>query len=226
MKISKNTLSILKNFSVINPGIQFKKGNVLRTISNQKNIYAKCVVEENFPTDFAIYDLSQFLSIISLDKNEIELEFDDKNIIVYSLNHRSKTYYRGCSSSMIIIPPEKDITMPSDDVQFSLSESDFKWILNSAAVLSNPHISVMSIDNSIRIVANNTQDNSAHIQELNLETETKHNFNFVFKTENISKILPGSYDVKISSKGIAHLTNLNINLEYFITTEVGSSFEL
>lgn len=225
MKISKNTLTILRNFSSINPGIQFKIGRVLKTISNQKNIYAKCTVDEIFPQDFAIYDLSQFLSVISLDKNEIELEFDNMNVVVYSLNRRSKTYYRGCSSNMIVIPPEKEITMPSVDVEFSLTENDFKWILNSASVLGNPHISVKSIGNSIRILANNVQDDSAHVQELNLEAETDHNFNFIFKTENLSKILLGSYDVDISSKGIAHLKNTGIDLEYFITTETGSSFE-
>lgn len=225
MKISKNTLSILKNFANINPGIQFKPGNILRTISNQKNIFAKCLVDENFPIDFSIYDLSQFLSVMSLDKNEIELDFGDKNIVIYSLNRRSKTYYRGCSSNMIVIPPEKEITMPSNDVEFTLTENDFRWILNSASVLGNPHISIKSIGNSIRILANNVQDDSAHVQELNLETETEHNFNFIFRTENLSKILLGSYDVEISSKGIAHLKNTGIDLEYFITTESGSSFE-
>ena len=225
MKISKNTLSILKNFANINPGIQFKPGNILRTISNQKNIFAKCLVDENFPIDFSIYDLSQFLSVMSLDKNEIELDFGDKNIVIYSLNRRSKTYYRGCSSNMIVIPPEKEISMPSNDVEFTLTENDFRWILNSASVLGNPHISIKSIGNSIRILANNVQDDSAHVQELNLETETEHNFNFIFRTENLSKILLGSYDVEISSKGIAHLKNTGIGLEYFITTESGSSFE-
>lgn len=224
MKLSKNTLVILKNFSTINPGIEFKRGQILSTISNQKNILAKCTIEETFPVDFAIYDLSQFLSIVSLDKNEIELEFEDKNIVIYSLNRRSKTYYRGCASSMIEVPPKKEIVIPSKEVEFTLSESDFKWILNSASVLGNPHISIKSIDNSIRILANNIQDDSVHVQELNLETETEHNFNFVFKTENLSKILLGSYDVEISAKGIAHFTNIGIDLEYFITTELGSSF--
>lgn len=226
MNISKNTLAILKNFSNINTGIQFIPGNVLKTISNKGNIFAKCIVAEQFPVDFSIYDLHKFLSVLSLDKtNEIELEFDNKNVIVYSLNRRSKIYYRGCLSSMIIVPPAKEISMPSEDISFTLSESDFKWILNTAAVLGNPNISVTSTGNNVTILVNNSQDDSAHVQELKLDVDTEHSFNFIFKTENLVKLLLGSYEVKLSQKGIAYFKNCSgIDLEYFVTVETGSSF--
>lgn len=225
MNLSKNTLTILKNFSSINPGIQFKPGNVLRTISNKGNIFAKCAVQEDFPVEFSIYDLPKFLSIISLDRGDIELEFDNKNVIVYSLNRRSKTHYRGCLSSMIVVPPEKKISLPTTDLSFNLTESDFKWILNSAAVLGNSNIVIKSIDDYVTLVVTNVQDDSSHLQELKLDVETSHNFSFIFRTDQLVKILLGSYEVEISSIGIARFINKSgFDLEYFVTMESGSKF--
>ena len=72
--LSKTTLDVLKNFSTINSSIVFRQGSTVRTISNAENILAKFTGEEIFPTDFAIYDLSQFLSGISLFDNQ-SIEF-------------------------------------------------------------------------------------------------------------------------------------------------------
>ena len=49
MKLSENTVSVLKSFAVINQGIEFKEGSTIQTISPQKSIMAKAVVDDQFP---------------------------------------------------------------------------------------------------------------------------------------------------------------------------------
>ena len=226
MKLSDNTLTVLKNFGSINQGILFKKGKTLRTVSTGKNILAKATITDEIPSDFGIYDLNEFLSVVSLHKNDLELEFDDKNVVISGQKGRSKIKYRFCESNMIIVPPEKELQMPDPEISVSLSESDFKWILDSANVLGSPQIAIQSDGVVVKVVTLDVTNDASHTQALELETEGSGNkYRMIFKTENIQKILSGGYEIKVSSKGIAHFKNTKFPIEYYITTEVGSTFE-
>lgn len=226
MKLSDNTLTVLKNFGNINQGILFKKGKTLRTVSTGKNILAKATIPDDIPSDFGIYDLNEFLSVVSLHKNDLELEFDDKNVVISGQKGRSKTKYRFCESNMIIVPPEKELQMPDPEISITLSESDFKWILDSANVLGSPQIAIQSDGDIVKVVTLDVSNDASHTQALELETEGSGNkYRMIFKTENIQKILSGGYEIKVSSKGIAHFKNTKFPIEYYITTEVGSTFE-
>ena len=134
MKLSSQTLNVLKNYASINQGIVFKKGNTISTMSAQKNILSEATIPDEIPQGFGIYDLNNFLSVVSLNKDP-EIEFDEKNAIIKSLNGRSKIKYRFTEASMIVTPPEKKITLPSVDATFTLTEEDFAWIQKTSAVL-------------------------------------------------------------------------------------------
>ncbi len=144
MKLSSDTINLLKNFASINQGIYFKQGKTIKTVSPQKNIMAEVTVDENFPVDFGVYDLNNFLSVISLHKDDPTLNFEDKNILISGLKGRSKIKYRFCEPSMIVVPPEKNIVMPDPEIRFTLNAEDFDWVLRAAAVLSSPHIAIES----------------------------------------------------------------------------------
>ena len=226
MKLSDNTLAVLKNFGNINQGIFFKKGKTLRTVSTGKNILAKAEIPDVIPSDFGIYDLNEFLSVVSLHKNDLQLDFDQKNVLISGQKGRSKIKYRFCEPTMIVIPPEKELQMPDPEISISLSSDDFKWILDSANVLGSPQIAIESDGTVVKIVTFDASNDSAHTQALELDSEgTGNKYKMIFKTENIQKVLSGPYDIKISSKGIAHLKNTKFPIEYYITTEVGSTFE-
>ena len=81
MKLSENTISILKNFASINQSILIKSGSKIRTMPKLKTILAQAEVEEVFPKDFAIYDLNQFLNGLSLHQDP-ELDFSNDNYLV------------------------------------------------------------------------------------------------------------------------------------------------
>lgn len=224
MKISNETIEILKNFSSINSGILFRKGNVLSTVSQQKNILADAKIAETIPQEFGIYDLNNFLSVLSLFKDGAELEFDSKHVIITGMSGRSKIKYRFTDPSMIVVAPEKRPNLPSVDVNFSLSEEDFVWILRTASVLKVPNISIMSDGEKVYLTAFDSNDDSAHTNSVELlGVDSSNRFNLVFKAENL-KLIPGNYNVEISSKGIAKFDDPVKEMTYYITLETSSKY--
>jgi len=215
MKLSNETLTVLKNFSSINQGIQFKQGTKLTTVSAGKTVLAQANLKDEFPQDFCVYDLNQFLSVHSLHKDS-DLSFDDSNVIFKS--GRSSTKYRKTAKEMIVTPPEKEITLPSVDVSFTLSEEDYNNIMKVASVLSSPHIAVESDGDAVQLVAFDALDNSAHTNSIQVGEGNGNKYKIVFKTENI-KLIPGSYEVQISFKGIGHFKNTKDDIQYWIAFE-------
>jgi len=223
MKLSDNTLTLLKNFATINQGIMFKKGKTLRTVSSQKNVMAEATINEEIPTDFGVYDLNNFLSVLSLHKDDPVLDFQDNNVLISGLQGRSKIKYRFCAPHMIVAAPDKAIAMPEPEISLSLSQEDFDWILKAASVLSSPFIAVESDGSKLSVTTFDPQNDSAHTESLEITTSDK-KFKMLFKVENL-KMVSGSYDVKISSKGISNFKHKTLNLQYWIATETGSKYE-
>jgi len=225
MKLSSETLSVLKNFGAINQGIYFKKGKTLKTVSSHKNILAEVTIQEDIPKDFGIYDLNNFLSVVSLYKDDPSFEFEDKQMMIVGNKGRLKLEYRFCDVNTIVTPPEKSFQMPEAEVNFVLTAEDFECVLRAASVLSSPHIAVESDGKKIYIVTLDLQNDAANKQALEIADGNGDVFKMVFKAENISKVLQGSYDVTISSKGVSHFKNKNVPLQYYISTESGSKYE-
>jgi hypothetical protein len=225
MKLSNETISVLKNFGAINQGILFKKGKTLKTVSSHKNILAEVDIKEDIPAEFGIYDLNNFLSVISLHKDDPSFEFDDKQVTIVGNKGRSKTKYRFTSANMIVTPPEKALTMPDAEIKFDLTAEDFDWVLRAAGVLASPQIAIESDGKKVSIVTLDLQNDSAHTDALEIANGNGNKYKMIFKTENITKVLAGTYEVSISSKGISHFKNKNLPLQYWITTEQGSKFE-
>jgi hypothetical protein len=225
MKLSNETVAILKNFGAINQGILFKPGKTLKTVSSHKNILAEVSIKEDIPAEFGIYDLNNFLSVISLHKDDPSFEFDEKQVTIVGNKGRSKIKYRFTPSNMIVTPPEKQLTMPDAEIKFELTAEDFEWVMRAASVLSSPQVAIESDGKKVSIVTLDLQNDSAHTDALEISEGNGNKFKMVFKTENITKIMPGSYDVFISSKGISHFKNKNVPLQYWVTTEAGSKFE-
>lgn len=220
MKLSENTVSTIKNFSTINTGLFFKAGNVLRTVSPFKTVLAEATIDETIPSDFGIFDLNQLLSILSLHKEAPEVTVSGNNLVVQGYEGRSKITYRCCDATMIKTPPDKNITLPSEDVSFLLSEKDLEWTLRAAGVLASPNLAVVGYTGgslSLRIL--DAQNDSAHTDTLELGPHSGENINVIFKTENW-KFIPGNYQVTISTKGVAHFQNQQRKLQYFVATEM------
>ena len=220
MKLSDSTLSLLKNFSTINQSILFKKGNKLRTISVMKNIMAEATITEELPKDFGIYDLGQFLNGMGLHQSP-ELDFANDSYVVIK-EGRMRTKYFFADANVIITPPEKPITLPSEDVTFDLSTDQLDKLLKAAAVYQLPDLSAVGENGVVKLVVRDKKNDTSNDFAITVG-ETESTFSFNFKVENI-KILPGTYDVVVSQKLLSRFTSKNHDLTYYIALEPDSTF--
>ena len=194
MKLSENTLSILKNFSSINQSILFKQGNKLRTISVMKNILAEATIDEELPKDFGIYDLNQFLNGIDVLYKNPEFDFqNDGYVVIKEGRMRSKFFF--ADPNVIITPPDKAIELPSEDVTFDLGTEQLNKLLKAANLYQLPDLSVVGEDGVVKLVVRDKKNETSNIFSI-IVGETESVFAFNFKVENI-KILPGTYDVVV-----------------------------
>ena len=217
VKFDDNTLSILKNFSSINQSLLFKPGSFLATISPTKTIMARANVDLGLESTFAIYDMSKFLSAMSLFTAP-ELIVNDKFLTMQSDGR--KLNYTFADPSLIVSPPDKEIKLPSVDVEFELKNEVLTTVLKASGVLALPEISVLGEDGVISICATDSKNPSGDVYSIEVGN-TENAFRAIFKTENL-KMIPGDYDVKISSKGISCFTGRDV--EYFVAVESNSSF--
>ena len=220
MKLSDSTLSLLKNFSTINQSILFKQGTRLRTISVMKNILAEATIDEEFPKDFGIYDLNQYLNGLGLYTSP-ELDFDNDGYVVIK-EGRSRSKYFFADPSVIITPPEKSIELPSEDVTFDLSTDQLDKLLKAAAIYQLPDLAVVGKDGVVKVVVRDKKNDTSNDFAITVG-ETDATFSFNFKVENI-KILPGTYTVVVSQKLLSRFTNKNQDLVYYIALEPDSTF--
>jgi hypothetical protein len=220
MKLSEKTLAILKNFSSINQSILIKKGNKLRSISVMKNILAEAKVEETFEKDFAIYDLNQFLNGLGLHQDP-DLDFEnDSHVIIREGKRRVKYFF--ADPEVIVSPPEKEISLPSEDVCFQLEHSQMEKLIKASAVYQLPDLSAIGENGVIKLVVRDKKNDTSNEYSI-VVGETDKEFTFNFKVENI-KIIPGSYDVVVSEKLLSKFTNERYNLSYWIALEPDSNF--
>ena len=220
MKLSDKTLVILKNFAGINNSILVKRGDNLRTISLAKNILAEANINEEFPRDFAIYDLNQFLNGLGLHQDP-ELDFREDSFLSIREGKRRVKYFFA-DPQVITAPPEKTLTLPTEDVCFQLDSVTLEKLLKAAAVYQLPDLSAIGEAGVVKLVVRDKKNDTSNEFAI-VVGETKDEFSFNFRVENI-KIIPGAYDVVVSSKLLSKFSNTQYDLQYYIALEPDSTF--
>jgi len=221
MKLSDKTLSVLKNFSSINQSILFKQGSKLRTISVMKNILAEATITEEFTKDFGIYDLNQFLNVNTSIFKSPDLDFsNDGYVVIREGKMRQRFFF--ADPNVIVVPPEKEISLPSEDVCFELSTEQLNTLIKAAAVNQLPDISAVGEAGVVKLVVRDKKNDTSNDFAV-VVGETENEFCFNFKVENI-KVLPGTYEVVVSQKLLSRFTSKNHDLTYYIALEPDSTF--
>ena len=221
MKLSDKTINLLKNFSSINQSILIKEGDSIRTISVMKNILAEAKVPEEFPKDFGIYDLNQFLNAISSLHVNPELDFSNNEYLLIREGKKRNRFFFA-DPNVIVSPPEKSITLPSEDVSFELDTQVLGTLMKAAAIYQVPDLSVVGEAGVVKLVVHDKKNDTSNTHE-EIVGETDEEFCFNFKVENI-KILPGTYEVVISKKLLSRFESKNHELTYYIALEPDSTF--
>ena len=221
MKLSENTISILRNFSDINQNILFKPGKNVATMSTMKNIMARAEVEEDFEQEFGVYDLPEFLRALDSFQQPV-LKFNGAaNLKIQDEKSTLSARYAFADKSTLTTP-QKQITMPDKTVAFTLKHNDYESVKKLYTNLSLPDLAFKGEKGKIKLVAldkknNNSNESSINIGECDVE------FTAYVKTENM-KIIPGDYDVALSKAKIAHFINKKVNIQYWIALEADSVF--
>ena len=215
MKLSNETREVLKNYSTINANLLVTSGNQLTTMSQMKNIVSTANLPDTFDTEFAIYDLNEFLSAMSLFEDP-PLEFGDKSVSISQGGQSLKYFY---SDPTVVTTPKSNITMPEPDAIFTLTQSVFNQILKASSVLGVPDMVLDINDNGVmKLRVSDRKNDTSNSFSVEVGEGGSPNQKFFFKVENL-KLLSGDYQVKVSSKGISNFKNINKDIEYFIALE-------
>ena len=227
MKLSDRTIRILTNMSKINKSIQFKEGNELSSLSIQKNVFATTEIEETFPQNFAIYDLDEFLKVMSLTDNQGDLIFDNQAFVTVRTN-RTQAKYFFADPSIVTQPPEKKPGLPSMECEFDLDISDLNRIRTALSIYGHlEDIAIVGKNGTISIQIQDRENPSSNTYSIAVGS-TDATFSFELKSENIYKLdysnSISSYSVKISKSGVSQWVSSD-GVTYLIALEPDSSYE-
>jgi len=217
MKISAKTIGILKNFSTINPSIVIKEGNVLSTMSTSKTIIAKATIDETFPRVVPIYQLNQFLGGLSLFETP-EVEFEDKFLVISENLYQNRQVYGDVS--LISSPPDKELKLPSIDVDVKLTNKDFSTVKRALANFGLPEIAIVGDGNNVSVETVDVKNEASSSFRV-IVGETDKSFKAVFRAENM-KMMDGDYNIQISSRLISKFVGVDVT--YWIAVESSSVF--
>ena len=228
MNLSNETVSVLKNFASINQNLVIKSGSNISTMSAMKNIVASAEVKEDFPTEFGIYDLNEFLASVSLfDKPS--LDFKDDFVVMTEDGSSGKVLKYWYSDPSVVTTVTKEITMPECEVSFSLENGLLSNVQKAAAIIGVPDMVLEGMDSGIALLKvtdkNNATANDYAVKiDVNNDDGKNHPYKFWFKVENL-KLLSGTYDIGVSSKNISHFVNTNVGIQYWIALEPESKYD-
>ena len=222
MNLSENVLSVLKNYATINPNVVIAEGNVIKTISEAKNVLSQATCDVTFPTTFGIYDLPEFLSVLSLVDNP-RLQFESKYLTVGDEVGRSRIKYYYSEIDMLT-QPTKEIITPECEVSFTLDRQTLSKIRKASSVLGHSEVSLSVIDNVLALSVIDHSDPTSNVFTIDVDGKFEDkNFNFILNISNL-KMIDGDYQVGLSSKLISHFVNKQFNIEYWVALEKNSTY--
>ena len=219
MNLSKETLTLIRNFAGINGSIMLKEGNTLATISEGKNVMAMATIPESFPQDFGIYDLNEFLGAVGIFSNTV-LDFQDKFVTI-SDGGTSKIKYFAAGEGIVKAAPST-IKFPEPDVSFTLTHEQLAMILKTSSALKAGDVAITGDGSTLRVIVSDKKNATSNAYQVDLGA-TDQEFKANLKVENL-KMLPGDYEVAISSKKISRFKNTTADLTYYVAIEADSEF--
>ena len=202
MKISHDTLTLLKNFASINGNIFIREGNILATVSAGKNILARTTISESFPKDFAIYDLNSLLGLLTL-MEEQDVEFNEASLRI-SKDGSEFEYYQ--------IDPVYTFTLTAEQISM---------IQRAASIVSAPTVSLVSSGGQVTLKVGDPANAASNSYKKVIGTADV-DFDARLKVENL-KVIPDTYEVSLGRKKAMRLKSTSRDLVYFLAMEPSST---
>lgn len=210
MKLTKRTQAILKNFAGINQSIIIEPGNKLQTISNVKDVFAKAEIEETFEQTVAIYDVNEFLNVVSLFEDP-DLEFTENSVKISQGNMKQVYYY--ADPGIITRPPAKGVNLPSVEVEAKLSREQIQSLIKAAGL--NDATSLTFTNGNVKV----WNANVANSNVFEIEGVANHNADYELSVavEKL-KMVADDYNINICAKGLSHFEGTQ-GIEYFVALQ-------
>jgi len=219
MKISKQTIEILKNFSQINSNILIREGNVLSTISIGKNIFARATVAETFPKEIGVYDLNSLINLLSFSSDVNEIEFGDKSLSVSSNGGTFEYYY--ADSSILCVAPDKTISL-QPHFSFNLTAADIQLVSKAASITGATTLSIVGNDGKATLVIGDPKVSSTNNYKKELgETELEFKVNLAL--DNFKVMQNCDYTVELSKKKFIYMHSAARELSYWFAMDTDST---
>lgn len=225
MELSNFTMQVLKNFASINSNIVIKPGNTIMTVAEAKNVLASATVDETFPQEFGIYDLSEFLSVLGLVDSP-RVRFEEHSMLIGDQVGRAQIKYF-FSDPENLTAPTKVIGMPEANVSFTLDQTTLNSLKRAASALGHSEVSITGTKNLITLSVIDKDNHTSNTYSINVDgTADTDSFNFILNITNL-KLIPADYKVEISSRLISQFTSLNLDKEikYWIALEKSSTYK-
>lgn len=213
MQISQATIQVLKNFAQINTNILVREGSELRTISTMKDIFAVAKVEEDFPQEFAIYDLTSLLALLTLNENQ-EVEFGEKSLKIVKDAGEFEYFY--ADPSIIVFPPNKNVTV-DQHFGFNLTKEELTTIMKAAAIVSAPAINFIGKGGKVMLTVGDPKTPASNSYK-KVVGESEHEFNVQLAVGNL-KVIAEAYEVSLSKKKYIQFKNEERGLNYVLAAD-------
>jgi hypothetical protein len=222
MQLTENVQQVLKNFATINPNIVVESGNVVKTLSEGRNIFGKATIDAEFPIKFGVYDLNEFLGVLGLVDSP-QLSFEETHVNIGDASGRSKIRYFFTDTDHLT-SPSKDIVMPSSEVKINIGADTLNKIKRASSALGHSELSIKANNGSVSLTVFDSGNTTSNTFTIDVDGEYESDqFNFILSIPNL-KLLPGDYKVSISSKLISHFLNTTTSAEYWIALEKSSTY--
>ncbi len=226
MKLTENTIQILKNFAGINPNIVINKGSVIKTMAEAKNVLATATIEDEFPSTFGIYDLNEFLGVLNLlDSPTFTPDAGFATISDGTGRQKIKYYF---TDPEMLTTPTRDIKMPEPEIKFILDNATLSKLKSAAGVLGHNEVAIEPSGSALALTILSSENKTSNTYSIQVpgDFNNQDKFKLVMSINNLKKIVPTNYEVKISSKLISHFhsTDPQIKVEYFIALEKNSTY--
>lgn len=227
MKLTEYTTQVLKNFSAINSNIVFHPGNQVSTISEARNILTTAVVDVKFPSEFGIYDLNEFLGVLSL-VDEPQVKFEEKFAVISDSVGRSKIKYFFTEIEMLTSPNStmlsKAVAMNDFEVNFTLDQDTLNKIKRATSALGHTSVAITPLNGAIALTVFDPENATSNTFTIELAGKYEsESFNFILNIQNL-KILPGDYNVSLSSKLMSKFAHTEKKVSYWVALEKTSTY--
>lgn len=219
MKLSKQTITLLRNFAGINQNLLIRPGNSIMTVAPNKTSFAVATIEESFDTEFAIYDLNELLGVMSIFTDP-DLMFSEKSLVISEGKNRIR--YMPADPEVLIFPKKQPKFSDSPECTFNLTAQQLQQIIKASSILKVPVVTVKGDGTKVSILVHDKTNPNSNQFVIDVESDTSQVFDMHVKVESL-KMLNEDYVVDVSFSKILRFTG--DKKTYLVTCETDSSNE-